>query len=570
VDGLIRFINAMGTGRLITLVGLLAGLFFFFYFVVVRISQPPMGMLYGGLELADSSSIIQRLQAMNVPHELRSDGRMIFVPQDQISNLRVTLAGEGLGGSVVGYELFDRSDSLGTTSFVQNINRIRAIEGELARTIAEITSVTSARVHIVMPERQLFSEDSRVATASIILRTRRGGISASQVTAIQYLASSAVPGLDPQRISIVDQNGTLLARSSAADGETSVGTEFEQRRLAVENRFRSQIESLLENTVGAGKVRAEVSVEMNVNRLTLNSQTFDPDTQVILSQATTETTSSDLEGDSNAGVSVAGALPGAADGTGAPQNTSATSSTTETINFQNSSVTSTEIREGGELMRVTVAVLVDGSYSADADGALTVYQPRPQAELDQLATLVQTTIGYDANRGDLVEVINLQFIQAEEGEPVPDDFSVGGLNLDDIGAIGARIFWFITGILAFFMIVRPLIQKLLSAIPEAPPAPVQIAAAASPIGMIPSPEEHGITAELAAAAASGDEDAIRALAVAKESKVQPHKPLGIESQIDVATVEGRVQDSALKRVGDIVIRHPEESTAIVRSWLYSD
>ena len=556
----------MGAGKLITLLIVGAGLVGFFFFVVTRLSTPPLSLLYSDLELSESSEIIERLTGMGIPYQLKNEGRTIYAPNDQISSLRVSLAGEGLGGSIVGYEIFDRTDNLGSTSFVQNINRIRAVEGELARTISEINSVSSARVHIVMPERQVFRQEDRKPSASIVLKTRRGGLSPGQVKAIQHIVSTAVAGLDSQSISIVDQTGTLLARGASSDGTTGGASTVEESQRAMENRLRLQIESLLENAVGVGNVRAEVSVEMNLSRITSNSETFDPDSQVVVSSHLIEDTSQDIDNGGAGGVSVGADLPGGQDAAaGGPQATNSTSRVEETTNFEISRTTSTETIEAGQIERISVAVLVDGIRTSDADGNL-IYSPRQQAELDQFTELVQSAIGYEPNRGDTVGVINLEFTAVEEAEDVPQPFNIMGLDTDAIGGLIERIFWGLAAILAFFMIVKPLMSKVIAAIPE-PEAPT--ARVGGPPNMAAlAPPDMGVTPELAAAAAAGDAQAIEQFHLAKAQT--PMAQMGVESQIDVASIEGRVQDSALKKVGDIVVRHPDESAAIVRNWLYSD
>lgn len=556
----------MGASRIITLLAVGAAVIGFFFFVVTRLSTPPLTLLYSDLELGESSEIIERLTGMGIPYQLKNEGRTIYAPQDQISSLRVTLAGEGLGGSIVGYEIFDRTDNLGTTSFVQNINRIRAVEGELARTISEINSVSSARVHIVLPERQVFRQEDRKPSASIVLKTRRGGMSPSQVKAIQHIVSSAIAGLDSSSVSIIDQNGTLLARGSSDDGSGVGSSTVEESQRAMENRLRLQIESLLENAVGAGKVRAEVAVEMNLSRITSNSETVDPESQVVIGSTIVEDTSQDIDNaGAGGGVTVGGDLPDAQApaATAGPQITNSTSRTEETTNFEISRTNSITVTEAGEILRISVAVLVDGIHSKDANGN-DIYTPRSQAQLDQFAELVQSSIGYDPNRGDTVGVVNLEFTVAEEAEALPEEFNIMGLNTDAIASLVERLFWGIAAILAFFIVVKPLMGKVIASIPEAPPpalsGPADMSALAAP--------SLGITPEMAAAAAAGDQVAIEQFQVAK-SQAQ-NTPLGVESQIDVASIEGRVQDSALKKVGDIVVRHPDESAAIVRNWLYSD
>ena len=561
MDSFSNFLRALGPGRILAMLGVTAGLIGFFFFMIMQLSQPNMSLLYSNLELEESATVMQRLDGLNVPYELQNNGRTIYVPREQVATLRVSLAGEGLGGRITGYEIFDGGDTLGTTSFVQNINRVRAIEGELSRTITVINAINSARVHIVLPERQLFQREARKPTASIVLRTNSAGLARSQVRAIQYLVSAAVPGLDPESISIVDQTGALLARGRRQDAESDFASDLEEKRTAYESRLRNQIENLLGNTVGMGHVRAEVAVQMSHERITTNSESFDPDSQVVRSSNTIEEITSNRESTPGGEVTVGNNLPDA-QAAAAPSQpaTSSTERTEATTNFEISKTVTTRIKEAGEIEKITVAVLVDGVYIDDAEGVST-YQPRNEAELDQLEALVRSTIGFDPNRGDTIEIVNLQFIELEEAPPAIEPFSLMGLSKDDLFRILTTFVWGVVGILVLLLIVRPLIRRLIDSIPSPEAVQAQIAgqplaqaAIAGPAGEIPAELAAGADPQMA-----GGQSA----AIAKERA-------GIENQIDVASVEGRVQDSALKKVGDIVAKHPDEAASIVRGWLYSD
>src|SRR6202045_3148095 len=188
-----------------------AALIGFFAFVIMRVTTPQMTTLFTDLSVEDSAGIIKDLERQAIPFELRNDGAVIMAPKDKIARLRMKLAEGGLPkGGGVGYEIFDKSEALGTTSFVQNINHLRALEGELARTIGSLDRVAGARVHLVLPERPLFSREKIEPSAAIVLRVR-GALQASQVRAIQHLDAPAANGMKPQRVSIVDEAGNLLA-----------------------------------------------------------------------------------------------------------------------------------------------------------------------------------------------------------------------------------------------------------------------------------------------------------------------------------------------------------------------
>src|SRR5689334_22400033 len=250
VNGLIQLFNRLGLQRLAAMAVVAVLMLGFFAFLIMRASTPQMAPLYTGLSFEDSSAIVDELQKQNIPNELRGDGDTILVPRDQITSIRMQLAENGLPTKgQVGYEIFDQQNTLGATSFVQNLNNVRALEGELSRTITSLARIKSARVHLVLPERALFSRDKKELTASIVLSVR-GDLGSGEIRAIQHLVSSAVEGLTPNRVSIVDDTGNLLAAGVGSEDESTVlAGEAEERTVAVENRLRQRIEDLLANVV---------------------------------------------------------------------------------------------------------------------------------------------------------------------------------------------------------------------------------------------------------------------------------------------------------------------------------
>jgi len=235
-----------------------AGVVVFFIYMTSRLATPDMALLYADLDPQDSGQIVSRLEQMNVGYRLSSDSGQIYVPSDQVARLRLAMAEGGLpSGGSNGYEIFDRSEGLGTTNFVQNINRVRALEGELARTIRSITSIENARVHLVMPQRALFTRDRQDPTASIVIAMRgKNRLEHGQIQAIQNLVAAAVPGLKPNLISIVDTNGNLLARTTSEEDLQGTATTAEEMRVGLERRMARTIEELLERSVGLGNVRS--------------------------------------------------------------------------------------------------------------------------------------------------------------------------------------------------------------------------------------------------------------------------------------------------------------------------
>lgn len=543
MQSLFQTLRNLGPARLAAIGTVVIGSIIFFAFLASHFSNPNMALLYGELDPQDSGKIIAKLEASGVPYELRGDGRQILVPAERALRLRMMMAEEGLpSGGSIGYEIFDRSESLGTTSFVQNVNLVRALEGELARTIRSVSQVQEARVHLVLPKRELFSRQQQEPSASVMLRSRgTERLSKAQVQAVQHLVAAAVPGLKPSRISVVDAHGRLLARAGAEgpDNEANAAANDELRR-AHESRLTRTIEDLLEQSIGAGKVRAQVAVEMDFDRMTTSSETYDPDGQVARSvQNVTEDQQSTEAADNNA-VSVQNNLPDAGQNQGnGAKNLSRSARNEETTNFEISKTVKSLVRESGVVRRLSVGVLIDGVYATE-NGQRT-YQPRSQEELDKLAALVRSAIGFDQKRGDTLEIINLRFAQTEH----PPDVSAPlfGLTKADYFRIAEIFVLAVVGILVILLVVRPLVMRTLEALPTA----------------LGPNREQALLADQ-----SVDAPALAGPSATGMSSEQ------VETMVDLAKVEGRVRQSVVKKIGEIVARHPEETISIIRHWMYKD
>ena len=294
----VSFFKTLGATRIVAMGAVTLALMAFFAFLIVRATAPQMSPLFTDLSVEDSSAIIKDLERQGIPYDLKNEGAIVLVPKEQIPRLRMKLAEGGLPkGGGVGYEIFDKSDALGATSFVQNINHLRALEGELSRTIRAIDRVQQARVHLVLPERPLFSREKAEPSASIVLKVR-GRLEAQQVRAIRHLVASAVNGLKPQRVSVVDETGQLLADGSAE--ESGGGATADERKLAYERRMREQVESIVNSVVGAGHARVQLTAEFDFNRITQTSDKYDPESRVVRSSQTREEVMA--SGDPTAGI----------------------------------------------------------------------------------------------------------------------------------------------------------------------------------------------------------------------------------------------------------------------------
>jgi len=251
VQGFFDFVKSLGAARLAAMAAVTLSLIGFFSFVMIRMTTPQMVPLFTDLALDDSAAIVKDLDRQAITYEIKGNGTSILVPKEKVGRLRMKLAESGLPkGGGVGYEIFDKSDALGATTFIQNINKLRALEGELARTIRALDRVEAARVHLVLPDRPLFSRDKVEASASIVLKVR-GELEQQQVRAIRHLVASAVNGLKPERISVVDETGRLLADGASADNPFEGGS-GDERKLAYENRLRREVETIVNSIVGPG------------------------------------------------------------------------------------------------------------------------------------------------------------------------------------------------------------------------------------------------------------------------------------------------------------------------------
>ena len=540
METLIHALRNLGPVRLAIMGAIMLGMIGFFIFLTTRLATPSMVLLYGDLNADDSSRITSQLSSQNVPFELLQGGSQIMVPSDRALKLRLNLASQGIpSGGSLGYELFDDQQTIGTTSFVQNINLVRALEGELARTIQTISSIRSARVHLVLPRRELFSREKHQASASITLRMGDGLLERDQIAGIQHLVAAAVPGLVPARVSIISSsNGKLLAGGFEEDSASFMAGKSQEQRRNFERRLSRTIESLLEKTVGFGKVRAEVKADMDFDRISTTDEKFDPDGQVIRSNQSIEETNQTRDTEGTQPVTVGTNLPDPNVGSGENASSSgAQSRIEETVNFEVSKKIINHVREVGIINRLSVAVLIDGVRGIDNNEP--TYQPRSEAEMELLAPLVRGAIGFNADRGDRVEVINMEFADVVvEGIELELFF---GLDKNDLLRMAEVLVLSIVAILVILLVVRPLVSRAFESIPSA--------AAAG---------ERLLTDQAGALTAPG---------IPSEVTVGEER---FEELIDIDRVEGRVKASSVNKVGGLVEKHPEEALSILRSWMYQE
>ncbi|MCH2547956.1 MAG: flagellar M-ring protein FliF [Alphaproteobacteria bacterium] len=537
MSALMQSLKEVSPVKLAAMAGTAVVLLGFFIFISTRVGTPMMAPLYSGLDMKDSAQIVEQLEKSGIPYEISAGGAQILVPSDQALRLRMSMAQQGLpnSGSVVGYEIFDRDAVLGTSNFVHSVNMLRALEGELARTISSFQKVDNARVHLVLPKRELFTRERQKTSASVAL-TLRGvnELSKSEVAAIRNLVSSAVPELAVNEVTVVDSKGKMLARGGSEDDLGMMADTAAEYRVAYERRTRDQVESMLENILGYGRVRAEVTADINFDRIVTNSETFDPEGQVARSVQSTEETESNREKDQQENVSVGNQLPDATVDNAGTSNESNRSLVDEITNYEISKVVENHIRETGNVNRLSVAVLVDGTYSTDEEGN-QIYQPRSEEELAKIATLVRSSVGFDVDRGDNIEVVNMQFSERPVTGEADGPFE--WLKQDLQGIIQTLVIG-IVAILAILLIIRPIVNRVIEV----------------------SSQTHEDDEEEALA----DHLALLGPDLTALTDQREHEE---EEMINIEHIQGKVRSSAVKRVQDILENNPDEALGALRRWM---
>jgi len=419
-------------------------------------------VLYSNLSEEDAGMIIQKLNEQKIPYKASAGG--IMVPSDRVYELRLQLAGQGLPqGGGVGFELFDKT-GFTMTDFVQRLNYRRALQGELSRTIRALSEVEQCRVHLAIPERSLFVKEQERPKASILVKMRPGRrLSQGQVQGIVHLVSSSIEGLDPKDVTVVDSRGEML--TSAVDdtvGMTSSQLEYQHN---IEKDLENRVVGIIEPVVGKGKVRAKVAAKIDFTKVEKTEERYDPDSQVVRSeQKSSERSTSGATG----GIpGTPSNLPGKT-AQAAPSTTQGSEKKSETINYEISRITSRTINSSGEIKRLSVVVLVDGTYAAAEGSKEKKYTPRTEDELRQFEDMVKKAVGFTADRGDEVRVVNMPFEvvpQEELPEPRKEIMPV-------VITIAKYLVPLLLIVLLFLFVVRPLIRVLTTPSTQRPPLPL--------------------------------------------------------------------------------------------------
>ena len=535
MNNFIQSIKNLSPGRLASIAAIVIFLISFFVYLATKLNTGDYAVLYTDLEMEDAKQIVQHLETANIKYRLTKNGTEILVPEEDVNKMRIDTADLAMAskGSNVGYEIFDNTDALGSTNFVQNVNLIRALEGELARTIRSVDHIKSARVHLVLPKREMFSREEQMPTASVVIKTDGGKLSLESIHSIQQLIAAAVPKLDVKNVSIVDSAGNLLT-NNFEDEEAVTVANNEALRLEQERKMSLQVQNLLEKSVGEGKVRAQVNLDMDFDQIVTNEEIYDPNSQVVRSQATV--TDNSTTDNVEQPVSVAQNIPNGdmvAAGTGS---VSRKSRTEETVNYEISKVVRNKVKNSGTIKRLGVAVIVDGIYERNAEGKV-VYRDRTPEEMEQIRSLVKSAVGFDAERGDMVEVANMKFASNQPEIETVSEVLIMGFTKDELIRIAEGIGVAIVAILVILLVIRPLINNAF--------------------------ETNTANGEGRLLGDNAEEDNLLLSNFLNEEDGE------IDELINMNKIDGRIKVSSLKKINDIVEKNPDAAVNIIRGWLYS-
>jgi flagellar M-ring protein FliF len=550
--GLIDSIRKLGMVRVAMLAGVTLGIVGAFVWLELQgPSRARMTVLASDLDAQSAQQIAGELTNRKIPYRL--DGGQIFVPDSDLTAARGVLGATGLATQgITGYEIFDRGNDLAVTDFDQQVKLTRALEGELARTIVSVRGITHARVHLVLPRREPFAHDRQHAQASVMLTVvGRGALSAEAVQSVVNLVAAGVPGLRPQDVTVVDSNLHLLVQAGDGNDPRAQTAMEEDVRQKTEARLAQAVELMLERSLGPGHVHAEASIRMNFDKVNETQEKYDPDGSVV--RSTQNVTSNSKSTEKAPAVSLQNNLPNA-DAGAAPAAGNQEGRQEETTNYEIGKTVRAIVHDQPQIERVSLAVMVDGVDTVGADGKHS-WKPRDQADLDQIEKLVKSAVGFDDKRGDRLDVVSMPFVDAMESVDTAPITRPGKMNSDLITFVQMVAF----GVVGFGIIILTArsifaaLNKQSATLGIGGGAQVQIGSDGTPQltaqpGSALAIEQSSEAARSAAVAAGNDED----------------------DTMVMNNIQGQMRASSIRKVLQLVDRHPDTTLGIIRGWMSTD
>lgn len=561
MQGLIDNLLSLGRQRLIILAGTAVTVVVALLLGLSTISRPDYAPIYSNLSVTSSSAIEATLTNAGFRVQVSEDGSSVSVPRSDGARARMALAETGVPiDGDPGWELFDEKSGLAMNSFLQKINRVRAMEGELARSIQTLDGISSARVHLVLPDREPFSREAPAPRGSVILRSSAGrAISRKQAIAVRTLVASSVAELDISRVTVLSASGeTILADGTGNEGQAGMQT----AKTSIEDRLSQEIQNILTARVGAGNARVRVNVDLTTQREVIVEQSYDPDQQVVRS---TESSTENQTGSDNGGnVGVENNIPAALveGGGGATSNRNETG---EQVQYEIGNTRREIVREAGEVRRMTVAVLVNGIYNLE--GSDVAYLERTPEELNRLTELVKSAVGFEEGRGDSVSVDSMRFMDysMDLGDPIVQ--TLGDRLSESMVPIIRGVLALLIVALVMILGVRPMLRRLNQ--PDALNIVEEPALETDKVERDSLASPDGQAAANKAKLLSGDEaKEPRRLAASAFEKVD----IAEDDQQYVTTqgIRGSIQKSNIDRIQRLADEKPEEVLRVMRSWLTTE
>jgi flagellar M-ring protein FliF len=468
-EQIISLFRNLSAGKRFTLVVLIAGTIGGFTLLTNWSGAVDLRPLYSNLDPEDAGAIVARLKEQKVPYRVGPDGKSILVPAETLHEIRMQLASEGLPqGGGVGFEVFDNT-KLGLSEFAQNVNYQRALQGELARTISRIAEVDSCRVHLVMPEKTLFVSNEQPASASVAVKLKSGRqLSQDQIKGIVHLVSSSVPRLIPDQVTVVDNSGKLLAGSKGKSTFGALSVEQLEYQAHVEKNLEGRVKSMLDQALGDGRTIVRLACAFDFLRHEKTEEHYLGDNRVIRSEQSLSETTRNGDATPQGVPGVRSNTPGAEmldnRSAAASGGANAFEKQDRTVNYEIGKITSRIVEPTGKLTRVSLAVLVDGTYKQvpkKGGGTERQYISRTPDEIQKIESIVKRAVNFDPERGDKVEVVNIPFevselVKGDEAHAPPGWLSILGQAAPYLKPAFLGLFL----LLSFLFFVKPLVRWL--------------------------------------------------------------------------------------------------------------
>lgn len=538
IQNILDNLRSLGTRRLAIMAGIAALVMTVIVAGALYLNKPAYETLYVGLERADVNQMGLVLGEAGIAFDVAADGTAILVPAGKTAQARMLLAEKGLPmSSNAGYELFDNVGSLGLTTFMQQITRLRALEGEIARTITSISGIKAARVHIVLPERASFRQEEQKPSASVVIRTT-GGDASGKAAAIRHLVAAAVPGLDPEEVTILDSSGVLLAAGDDPSNNSA------QRALGVERTVEQQVAENIRRALapylGPENFRASVAAVVDTDTREIQEVIFDPDSRVARSVQVVRTSESSNERRMSTPTSVEQNLPEeetpAVEG---PSSSEQTERREETTNYEINSKRINTTSNGYTVTKLSIAVVVDSKRLMETVGPKATPE-QVKARIAEIRDVVASAAGFDEKRGDVLNVSAVEFIDGLDGEPVPQPGVLDRLSRHAGTIINAAAFVFVVFLVTWFGL-RPLAAALVK--PPTAGFPAQEANRS-----LPNPAEQADRKQLTAA--EGDE-------------------VEVETET-VDDIRAKIRPAPQERLARMVDLSEERTAQILRKWVNAE